>query len=136
MTGEALPDDEQPGAGADLVSGDARQPWLDLWLNRAITASTTTQLGFAEYFGGRYIISQRLLWDGYWKLVHNGFDYDELYNLADDPFEMNNLAQEPTCAEQLQAMTRQMWQIVVESGDHSLYNTHYPSMRIAAAGPG
>ncbi len=94
------------------------------------------QLGFAEYFGGRYIISQRLLWDGYWKLVHNGFDYDELYNLADDPFEMNNLAQEPTCAEQLQAMTRQMWQIVVESGDHSLYNTHYPSMRIAAAGPG
>ena len=94
------------------------------------------QRGFAEYFGGRYIISQRLLWDGDWKLVHNGFDYDELYNLADDPYEMNNLAQEPTCVEQLQAMTRQMWQIVVESGDRSLFNTHYPSMRIAAAGPG
>ena len=92
--------------------------------------------GFAEYFGGRYIISQRLLWDGDWKLVHNGFDYDELYNLADDPSEMNNLAQEPACAEQLQAMTRKMWQFVVDSGDHSLYNTHYPSMRIAAAGPG
>ena len=94
------------------------------------------QIGFAEYFGGRYIISQRLLWDGDWKLVHNGFDYDELYNLAADPYETNNLAQDPVHAEQLQAMTRQMWQIVVDSGDHSLYNTHYPSMRIAAAGPG
>ncbi len=94
------------------------------------------QRGFAEYFGGRYIISQRLLWDGDWKLVHNGFDYDELYNLADDPYETNNLAQNPAYSEQLQAMTRQMWKIVVESGDHSLYNTHYPSMRIAAAGPG
>ena len=94
------------------------------------------QQGFAEYFGGRYIISQRLLWDGDWKLVHNGFDYDELYNLADDPFEMDNLANDPAYAERLEAMTRRMWQIVVESGDHSLFNTHYPSMRMAAAGPG
>ena len=91
--------------------------------------------GFAEYYGGRYIISQRLLWDGDWKFVHNGFDYDELYNLAADPYEMNNLAQDPTCAERLETMTRRMWRIVVESGDHSLFNTHYPSMRIAAAGP-
>ena len=93
------------------------------------------QQGFAEYYGGRYIISQRLLWDGDWKFVHNGFDYDELYNLAADPYEMNNLAQDPAHAQELETMTRQMWQIVVESGDHSLFNTHYPSMRIAAAGP-
>ena len=43
------------------------------------------QHGFAEYYGGRYIVNQRLLWDGDWKYVHNGFDYDELYNLAVDP---------------------------------------------------
>ena len=94
------------------------------------------QQGFAEYFGGRYIISQRLLWDGDWKFVHNGFDYDELYNLAADPFEMNNLAQDPAHVERLAAMTRRMWEIVVESGDHSLFNTHYASMRMAAVGPG
>ena len=94
------------------------------------------QQGFAEYFGGRYIISQRLLWDGDWKFVHNGFDYDELYNLAADPFEMNNLAQDPAHAERLAAMTRRMWEIVIESGDHSLFNTHYASMRMAAVGPG
>lgn len=93
------------------------------------------QEGFAEYYGGRYIVSQRLLWDGDWKFVHNGFDYDELYNLADDPFEMNNLAQDPAYAEKAEEMTRRMWQIVVESGDHSLYNSHYATMRIATGGP-
>ena len=60
----------------------------------------------------------------------------ELYNLAADPFEMNNLAQDPAHAERLAAMTRRMWEIVIESGDHSLFNTHYASMRMAAVGPG
>lgn len=97
--------------------------------------TATYQQGFAEYYGGRYIVTQRLVWDGDWKFVHNGFDFDELYNLSADPYEMNNLAQDPAYAQQLQTMTRQMWQMVVESGDHSLYNTQYPSMRIAAIGP-
>ena len=84
---------------------------------------------------GATILTQRILWDGDWKFVHNGFDYDELYNLAADPFEMNNLAQDPAHADRIQAMTRQMWRIAVESGDHSLANTHDPPLRIAATGP-
>jgi hypothetical protein len=48
---------------------------------------------------------------------------------------MNNLTQDPTYAPRLQAMNPRMWQIPVASGDYSLFNTHYPLMRIAAAGP-
>ena len=43
------------------------------------------QQGSAEYYGGRYIVSQRLRWNGDWKFIHKGFDYDSLYNLAADP---------------------------------------------------
>lgn len=31
--------------------------------------------GCAEYYGGRYLVTQRVLWDGDWKFVRNGFDY-------------------------------------------------------------
>lgn len=98
-------------------------------------ATEDFQTGFAEYYGGRYIFTQRILWEGDWKFVHNGFDFDELYNLAADPYEMSNLAADPSYSEQLQALTRQMWQIVGESGDHSLHNSHYPILRLAAVGP-
>lgn len=34
--------------------------------------------GYAEYHGGRYLLTQRILWDGSWQLVFNGFAEDEL----------------------------------------------------------
>ncbi len=49
------------------------------------------QTGYAEYYGGRMIVTQRVVWDGRWKFVFNGFDFDELYDLEDDPLEMTNL---------------------------------------------
>ena len=91
--------------------------------------------GYAEYEGTRYQFTQRVLWQDNWKFVHNGFDFDELYNLADDPHEMHNLVDEPAHAERLHALTQQMWQIIERTGDHSLLNAHYPPLRLAPAGP-
>jgi arylsulfatase A-like enzyme len=93
------------------------------------------QTGYAEYFGTRTILTQRVLWDGDWKFVFNGFDFDELYNLAEDPYEIKNLAEDPAHAGRLRAMTRQMWEIIERTGDHSLLNAHYPILRVAAVGP-
>ena len=33
---------------------------------------------YAENHGSRYRLTQRILWDGCWKFVFNGFDFDEL----------------------------------------------------------
>ncbi|MBN1580900.1 MAG: sulfatase-like hydrolase/transferase, partial [Anaerolineae bacterium] len=91
--------------------------------------------GFAEYFGGRMLLTQRIVWDGGWKFVFNGFDFDELYNLDDDPYEMNNLAEHADCQDQLKAMTAHMWRTVRDTNDRTLYNSHYPIMRVAPYGP-
>ncbi|MEZ4736122.1 MAG: sulfatase-like hydrolase/transferase [Caldilineaceae bacterium] len=104
-------------------------------LLRTPGAAAEFQTGYAEYFGGRMILTQRVVWDGSWKFVFNGFDFDELYNLEDDPFELINLAEHPDYRVQLQALTTQMWQKIAETGDHSLLTSHYPILRVAPYGP-
>ena len=48
-----------------------------------------------EFHGHRYLYSQRMVrWDRY-KYIFNPSDYDELYDLANDPYEMNNLINQP-----------------------------------------
>lgn len=91
--------------------------------------------GYAEYHGTRYPLMQRICWDETWKFVFNGFDYDELYNLHDDPAEMNNLAVQPAYQERIVAMTRMMWRRINETHDNTLLTAHYYSVRFAAVGP-
>lgn len=97
-------------------------------------ASSYTQ-GYAEYHGTRFLLTQRIVWDGDWKLIFNPFDEDELYNLADDPFEMINLAGRQDHQSRVQQLMRQLWQKVRETGDKTIADTHYYSMRLAAVGP-
>lgn len=98
-------------------------------------ASAAYQKGFAEYHGGRYRVTQRVVYDGAWKLVLNGFDFDELYNLDDDPHEMKNLAADPAHRDRLRALTQDMWRVVRDTGDRALFNSHYPVLRVAPFGP-
>ncbi len=91
--------------------------------------------GFAEYHGTRYRVSQRVVWDGAWKLVFNGFDFDELYNLDEDPYEMRNLAGDAAYANRVREMMAQAWRVIRDTGDHTLFNSHYPILRVAPVGP-
>lgn len=93
------------------------------------------QIGFAEYYGGRIYLTQRVVWDNHWKFVFNGFDFDELYDLEQDPGEMENLVEDEDCQEMLHNMYQKMWKKVKETGDHSLYNLDYPGVRAALVGP-
>ena len=92
--------------------------------------------GYAEYFGTRYMLTQRVLWHNDWKYVFNGFDIDELYNLANDPFEMRNLVELPEHKGTVKEMLGRVWDQIRRTGDHSLLNSDYPSLRLAEWGPG
>ena len=94
-----------------------------------------TRPAYAENHGTRFRLTQRILWDGPWKLAFNGFDFDELYNLDDDPNEVTNLAGDPAHRPRVEAMMRQIWEQIRETGDRALEETHYFSMRLGRVGP-
>lgn len=90
---------------------------------------------YGEYHGTRFNLAQRILWEDDWKFVFNGFDFDELYHLKDDPHEMTNLAARPEHRERVRAMMAGIWSIVRETGDRAIEESHYYSMRIGCIGP-
>lgn len=90
---------------------------------------------YAENHGTRFSLTQRILWKGDWKFVFNGFDFDELYDLESDPWELNNLAADPVHRDRVRAMMGEVWRWIRETGDRTLLETHYFSMRMGAVGP-
>ena len=118
---------------ASIVNADAKSFLAVLKNPRESERDYTT--GYAEYHGTRYPLMQRIVWDGPWKFIFNGFDFDELYNLNDDPWEQHNLATDPIQQPRTQAMMRMIWTRIRETGDQTLLNADYYSMRFAAVGP-
>lgn len=90
---------------------------------------------YAEFFGQRFVYTQRIVWHKEWKYIFSPGGIDELYNLADDPFEQTNLADNPACGEVLTQMTTRMWRKMKAIGDESLFNSHYATLRTAPVGP-
>ena len=68
-------------------------------------------------------------------LADRGFDFDELYNLDQDPAEMHNLASAPEQSERIRYMMGRIWEHLEATADRALVNTHYYSMRFACVGP-
>ena len=92
--------------------------------------------GYAENYGTRYWFTQRVIWEGPWKYVWNGFDFDEMYNLEADPYEMRNLAAGAAHRGQARHMMELAWRIVRATGDAPLLGADYPVLRLAECGPG
>jgi arylsulfatase A-like enzyme len=69
------------------VSGTSLMPWLKNETPSQWRRSTCSQMNGVELY-----YTQRIVMTKDYKYVYNGFDYDELYDLKNDPHEMHNLA--------------------------------------------
>jgi arylsulfatase A-like enzyme len=69
------------------MSGHSLLPWL-----RGETPSNWREAVFEQLNGVELYYTQRIVMTDNHKYVYNGFDYDELYDLKQDPHEMVNLA--------------------------------------------
>jgi arylsulfatase A-like enzyme len=69
------------------ISGKSLLPFL-----RGETPSDWRQYFHSQMNGVELYYTQRITMSKDWKFVYNGFDYDELYDLRNDPHEMRNLA--------------------------------------------
>ena len=90
---------------------------------------------YAEFFGQRFVYTQRIVWHDNWKYVFSPGGIDELYNLSIDPYERFNLADDPKHRAILIEMTKRMWRKMKDIGDDSLFRTQYATLRTAPIGP-
>lgn len=90
---------------------------------------------FAECHGQRFFYTQRTLWRDRYKYVFNGFDEDELYDLAEDPHELRNLAGDSAYRPILESMATRMWEIIRQTDDFNMHQAHYGMFRFAPVGP-
>jgi arylsulfatase A-like enzyme len=70
-----------------------------------------------------------------YKYVFSGFDFDELYDLEADPYELTNLAPDPAYADVLREMAERMWRRIHETDDFNMYSFHHGMFRYAPVGP-
>ena len=106
---------------------------LGAWLEGR--AAPGTGEAYAEFHGQRFGYTQRIVWRGHHKYVFNAFDEDELYDLANDPHELRNLAAEPDARPRLRALARRMWEVARSTGDRTLADAQYGMFRFAPTGP-
>jgi arylsulfatase A-like enzyme len=90
---------------------------------------------FAECHGQRFNYTQRVLWQDDHKYVFNGFDEDELYDLAADPHEQNNLAGDQLYRPLMEQMAARMWAIMRRTDDETMMGAQYGMFRYAPVGP-
>lgn len=77
---------------------------------------------------------QRSVMDKRWKYVYNAFDYDELYDLENDPDEMVNLVKRPGYEQISKEMMKKIWRFAYENSDDCV--NQYIMTALADYGPG
>lgn len=88
---------------------------------------------YSQFNGVELYYTQRSVATQTHKYVYNGFDFDELYDLAADPHEMVNLADNPAYAHIKHDLVQRMWRFAAREAD-MIFNP-YGTVALAPWGP-
>jgi arylsulfatase A-like enzyme len=69
------------------------------------------------YYGGEFLYTQRIAITDRFKYVFNGFDWDEMYDLQNDPEEMRNQAASPNYRRQADDMRARLYEMMNQFDD-------------------
>ena len=118
-------------ANCDQVktSGKSLVPFLNTEKLEDWRTEIFTQTNGNEIYG-----IQRAVWNKKWKYVWNTFDYDELYDIENDPNELTNLANQEDYKEIIKEICIKMWQFAKDHSDAS--TCPYIMVSLATHGPG
>lgn len=89
----------------------------------------------SQFNGVELYYTQRIVQTDRWKYVYNGFDFDELYDLKNDPHEMTNLAADEVSRPVIRELCKKMWQFAAKEEDYRLFNAYF-TVAMAPFGPG
>jgi len=92
-----------------------------------------TQEFHTQFNGVEYYYTQRISQTKEYKYVFNPFDFDELYDLTKDPYEITNLSDEPAYQDIKLDMVKRMWRFACKEDDY--VGTQYFTCAIAPWGP-
>lgn len=86
-----------------------------------------------QFNGVEFYYTQRSVMTKDFKYVFNGFDFDELYDLRNDPHEMLNLAQDAKYQDIKLEMVKRMWKFACKEKD--IIGNKYFTVALAPWGP-
>jgi arylsulfatase A-like enzyme len=86
-----------------LFENPARTDWRDQIL--------------CAFYGGEFLYTQRMAITDRYKYIFNGFDFDELYDLRDDPDELHNAVADPKYATATDDMRARLYELMARFHD-------------------
>lgn len=116
------------GRGGRPLTGSSLRPFLEGREPSDWRDEIHTQCNGVELYYTQRSVSTRE-----WKYVFNGFDEDELYDLANDPHEMINLIRDPARASVKREMCRRLWRFAHAEEDTVI--NPYITVGLAPYGP-
>ncbi len=113
---------------SDGLTGRSFAPFL-----RGETPPAWPDAFHSQFNGVELYYTQRMVATKAFKYVYNGFDFDELYDLRNDPHEMVNLSEDEGYREVKRDLVKRMWRFAGEQDD-IIFNP-YATTALAPWGP-